>query len=192
MFYVNVLKLKYLMSFYFSYALIGSSGCGKTTLLSCIFGEMYLNSGTVNVMGTEPSKVSRLKIGYMPQEIDLADDLTLKQMIHFFGTVSGMSKNKIEDRMKFLCELLDLDDDPKPIGQFSGGERRRMSLIIALLHEPELLILDEPTVGLDSILRYKVWDFLIDSTKKGHFTAIITTHYVQEANRADCVRYFVK
>ena len=152
---------------------------------------MYLNSGTVNVMGTVPSAVPRLKIGYMPQEINLADDLTLKQLIYFFGRIAGMNRKKIEERTKLLCELLDLDDDPKPIGEFSGGERRRVSLIIALLHEPELLILDEPTVGLDSILRYKVWNFLIDSTKKGHFTAIITTHYVQEASRADCVRYLI-
>lgn len=168
--------------------MIGSSGCGKTTLLSSIIGETFLNSGTVKVLGMEVSEVPRSKIGYMPQEIKVADDLTLKQLIHFFGRVSGMSMDKINERMKHLRELLELTDDSKPIGEFSGGEKRRMSLMIALLHEPELLILDEPTVGLDSILSDKVWTFLIDSTKKGHFTAIITTHYVQEAKRADCVR----
>lgn len=150
---------------------------------------MFLNSGTVKVLGMDVSKVPRSKIGYMPQEINVADDMTLKQLIHFFGRVSGMNMDKINERMKYLCELLELTDLSKPIGEFSDGEKRRMSLMIALLHEPELLILDEPTVGLDSILRDKVWTFLIDSTKKGHFTAIITTHYVQEAKRADCVRY---
>ncbi|CAO1401336.1 unnamed protein product [Diamesa serratosioi] len=173
------------------YALIGSSGCGKTTLLSTIIGELYLNSGTVNVLGINASEVPRLKIGYMPQEIHLADDLTLKQLFYYFGRVCGLNNNKIEERLKFLCNLLDLSGELKPIGEFSGGEKRRISLMIALLHEPELLILDEPTVGLDALLRDKVWTFLIDSCKKGCFTVIITTHYIQEAIRADCVNFII-
>lgn len=136
------------------------------------------------------NEVPRLKIGYMSQEINLTDDLNLNQLFHFFARVCGLKNDKIAQRLKFLCELLDLSAELKQIKDFSGGEKRRISLMIALLHEPELLILDEPTVGLDSLLRDKVWNFLIDSTKKGHFTVIITTHYIQEAYKADCVRTF--
>ena len=98
-----------------------------------------------------------------------------------------MSTERIRDRYKLLRELLDLPGGYKQLGQCSGGQRRRVSFAAAMVHEPELLILDEPTVGLDPILREKIWDFLVETTRTSKLAVIITTHYIEEAKQANCV-----
>uniref|UniRef100_A0A336MEP9 CSON012244 protein n=1 Tax=Culicoides sonorensis TaxID=179676 RepID=A0A336MEP9_CULSO len=170
------------------YGLLGASGCGKTTLLSCIIGCKHLNSGEIYVLGGEPgtlgSGVPGPRIGYMPQEIALVEELTIKETIYYFGRIYDMGAEQIREKYRFLKELLELPDGDRQLGQCSGGQQRRVSFAAALVHTPELLILDEPTVGLDPILREKIWDFLIEETKSTKLAVIITTHYIDETKKA--------
>uniref|UniRef100_T1GU47 ABC transporter domain-containing protein n=1 Tax=Megaselia scalaris TaxID=36166 RepID=T1GU47_MEGSC len=173
------------------YGLLGASGCGKTTLLSCIVGRRRLNSGEIWVLGGRPgsrgSGVPGPRIGYMPQEVALYGEFTMRETLLYFGWVAGMKTQDIEDRTEFLLKLLNLPNGSKFVKNLSGGQQRRMSLAAALVHEPELLILDEPTVGVDPVLRQSIWDHMVDITKNGHTTVIITTHYIEETRQAHMI-----
>ncbi|XP_022209973.1 ABC transporter G family member 20 [Drosophila obscura] len=173
------------------YGLLGASGCGKTTLLSCIVGRRRLNSGEIWVLGGQPgsrgSGVPGPRIGYMPQEIALYGEFTMRETLKYFGIISAMQLGDIEDRTEFLLKLLNLPNGSKFVKNLSGGQQRRVSLAVALLHEPELLILDEPTVGVDPVLRQSIWDHLVDITRNGHTTVIITTHYIDECAQAHMI-----
>ncbi|CAG9805436.1 unnamed protein product [Chironomus riparius] len=171
------------------YGLIGPSGCGKTTLLSSILGMKQLDSGTIKVLGQKvvyekSSKFSNM-IGYMPQETALVPELTIKETLNYFGNIYQMNQILLKQRLIMICDLLELNDVNKQVNHLSGGGKRRVSFAAALIHDPKILILDEPTVGLDSILREKIWTFLIDSTKSSNMSVIITTHYIAEAERSN-------
>ncbi|CAO1421700.1 unnamed protein product [Diamesa serratosioi] len=169
------------------YALIGPSGCGKTTLLSAIVNAESINEGSIDVLSELQTHVSRHRIGFMPQKTSLIDEFTIKEVIYYFGRIYGMSNNKIIERLEFICKLLDLNSTSIIIGNCSGGQQRRISLAVSMLHDPEILILDEPTVGLDALLRQKIWNFLNETTEVNNTTVIITTHYIEEAKKADYV-----
>ncbi|KAF5281790.1 hypothetical protein FQR65_LT14537 [Abscondita terminalis] len=172
------------------YALLGASGCGKTTLLSCLVGRRRLISGHVSVLGDNPgSKNLTSKIGYMPQETGLHRGFTIKEIMIFFGRVLGMQTSLINERTEFLVKLLMLPKSNHNVSELSGGEQRRVSLAIAFLHEPELLILDEPTVGTDPIAREVIWKYFLDITTTKNVTIIITTHYIQETSQADTIGF---
>lgn len=177
------------------YGLLGSSGCGKTTLLSCIVGRKRLNSGEIWVLGGQPgsrgSGVPGPRIGYMPQEIALYGEFTIRETMKYFGWISDMTADKVEERMGFLVELLLLPGADRLVKTLSGGQQRRVSLAAALIHEPELLILDEPTVGVDPLLRQNIWSHLVSITKNGSTTVIITTHYIDETRQAHLVSEFI-
>lgn len=115
-------------------------------------------------------------------------EFTMRETLLYFGWVAGMKTQDIEDRTEFLLKLLNLPNGSKFVKNLSGGQQRRMSLAAALVHEPELLILDEPTVGVDPVLRQTIWDHLVDITKNGHTTVIITTHYIDETRQAHMVK----
>jgi len=171
--------------------LLGASGCGKTTLLSSIVGMIPLQGGEVTVLGhrTKANEVQLAgsRIGYMPQETALIGELTIKETIYYFGRIFQMDKDKLQERYKMLKELLELPNDDKRVEDCSGGQQRRVSFAAAMIHEPDLLILDEPTVGLDPILREKIWDFMLHVTRTSKLAIIITTHYIEEAKQADRV-----
>ncbi|KAF5281792.1 hypothetical protein FQR65_LT14539 [Abscondita terminalis] len=172
------------------YALLGASGCGKTTLLGCITGRRSLNSGHAGVFGMKPGSEDLTKrIGYMPQETGLHCDFTVEEALLFYGFVFGMKKSVIKERIEFLVELLMLPGSDHKIGDLSGGEQRRVSLAIAFLHEPELLILDEPTVGVDPVVREIIWKHFLDITRTKNVTIIITTHYIEETSQADIIGF---
>lgn len=168
------------------YALMGSSGCGKTTLISCLVGISNLDSGDIEIFG-EPTRQNKSRIGYMPQENALIPEFTIREMVWFFGTILSLSSVKIKTRLKFLTELLELPDTNRFIRDCSGGQQRRVSLALTLVHEPELLILDEPTVGLDPILRKKIWDYFTQITETKNVTILLSTHYIEEARFSSCV-----
>ncbi|EDW63587.1 ABC transporter G family member 20 [Drosophila virilis] len=173
------------------YGLLGASGCGKTTLLSCIVGQRRLNGGEVSVLGVKPgepgSGVPGSRVGFMPQEIALVEEMTVKETIFYFGRIYGLTDERIREKFKLLKELLQLPPARQMIKECSGGQQRRLSFACAMIHDPELLILDEPTVGLDPMLREKIWEFLVETTRNSKLAVIITTHYIEEAKQANCI-----
>ncbi|KAL0277482.1 UNVERIFIED_CONTAM: hypothetical protein PYX00_004744 [Menopon gallinae] len=173
------------------YGLLGASGCGKTTLLSCIVGRRRLNTGEIWVLGGKPgtrgSGVPGKRVGYMPQEIALYGEFSIKETMMYFGWIFGMDTSEINDRLQFLLNFLDLPSQNRLVKNLSGGQQRRVSFAVALMHDPELLILDEPTVGVDPLLRQSIWTHLVQITKDGNKTVIITTHYIEEARQAHTI-----
>ncbi|XP_039293185.1 ABC transporter G family member 23 isoform X4 [Nilaparvata lugens] len=173
------------------YGLLGASGCGKTTLLSCIVGRRRLNTGEIYVLGGKPgtkgSGVPGKRVGYMPQEIALYGEFSIRETMMYFGWIFGMETSEIQDRLEFLLNFLDLPSQNRLVKNLSGGQQRRVSFAVALMHDPELLILDEPTVGVDPLLRQSIWNHLVQITKDGNKTVIITTHYIEEARQAHAI-----
>ncbi|XP_011506261.1 PREDICTED: ABC transporter G family member 20 [Ceratosolen solmsi marchali] len=171
------------------YGLLGASGCGKTTLLSCVVGIRKLDHGEIWVLGGKPgqtnSGIPGPRVGYMPQEISLVKEFSVIGALYYFGRINGLEDNIIDDRFAFFSELLNLPPRDRLVKHLSGGQQRRVSFAAALIHKPELLILDEPTVGLDPILREKIWDFLVKITKEEGTAVVITTHYIEEAKLAN-------
>lgn len=164
--------------------MMGSSGSGKTTLLSCLVGITPLGSGEIELFGKPLGTTKKTRIGYMPQEISLINCFTVREMIYFFGIIAGLSNDKIRDRFRFLSQLLELPDKDRLTRDCSGGQQRRISFAVTLVHEPEILILDEPTVGLDPLLREKIWNYLVDLSQSKNVTVLLTTHYIEEAGQA--------
>ncbi|XP_012159848.1 ABC transporter G family member 23 isoform X3 [Ceratitis capitata] len=173
------------------YGLLGASGCGKTTLLSCIVGRRRLDSGEIFVLGGKPgtrgSGVPGKRVGYMPQEIALYGEFSIRETMMYFGWIFGMGTKEIMERLQFLLNFLDLPSEKRLVKNLSGGQQRRVSFAVALMHDPELLILDEPTVGVDPLLRQSIWNHLVHITKAGQKTVIITTHYIEEARQAHTI-----
>ncbi|XP_076173781.1 ABC transporter G family member 20 [Ptiloglossa arizonensis] len=171
------------------YGLLGASGCGKTTLLSSVVGVRKLDSGDIWVLGGKPrSKESGIpgpRVGYMPQDVSLVNEFSVIGALYYFGRINGLSDYTIEERYMYLKDLLQLPPKDRLVGDMSGGQQRRLSFAAALLHKPELLILDEPTVGLDPVLRDNIWNHLMKITREEGVTVIITTHYIEEAKNAD-------
>uniref|UniRef100_A0A3Q4HAE2 ABC transporter G family member 20-like n=1 Tax=Neolamprologus brichardi TaxID=32507 RepID=A0A3Q4HAE2_NEOBR len=171
------------------YGLLGPSGCGKTTLLKCIVGTLKISRGHITVLGKPPAfpghDIPGKKVGYMPQELALYNEFTISDTLIFFGRIHGLTSKETQARMNFLIDFLDLPQKTSLVRNLSGGQRRRVSLGAALLQNPELLILDEPTVGVDPVLRSKIWHHLVEIVKTGKVSVIITTHYIEEARQAN-------
>ncbi|BES98770.1 ATP-Hypothetical protein cassette sub-family A ABC1 member [Nesidiocoris tenuis] len=162
------------------YGFLGPSGCGKTTLLSCIVGRTSLDAGSISL-----TVKSRANIGYMPQELALSKEFKISELMSYYGLLYGMSRAVLKKRKEELYALLDLPPEEKIIEKLSGGQQRRTSLCVALLHDPELLILDEPTCGVDPLLSHSIWKHLMALSRNHKKTIIITTHYIEEARQAD-------
>jgi len=167
------------------YGLLGPNGAGKTTLMEIIVGLRKPDSGKVFVMGTdvleEPSKVGVL-VGFNPQETMLYDNLTGLENLEFIASLYSLSKEEFRERLKVLTELLELEEIlSRRAGKLSGGQRRRISLAASLLHDPSVIILDEPTVGLDPDARREFWSF-IEGLKRQGKTILLSTHYMEEAD----------
>ncbi|EFX78467.1 ABC protein, subfamily ABCH [Daphnia pulex] len=173
------------------YGLLGASGCGKTTLLSCIVGRRSFDSGEVLVFGGEPGSVESgipgPRVGYMPQELALYGEFTIKETLQYFGRIYNLPATFVKSQMEFLFNLLDLPPGHRYVKTLSGGQQRRVSFAVALFHEPELLILDEPTVGVDPLLRQSIWNHLVRLSTDHGRTVIITTHYIEEARQAHTI-----
>ena len=166
--------------------LLGPSGCGKTTLVNLIMGELVPKSGSVEILGEKaPYRHVRREIGFMPQDEALYDDVTAQENLRFFGELYGMDRKRISERMDFLFEFTHLQDDRKKlVADYSGGMKRRLSLAVALIHEPKLLVLDEPTVGLDPEHRRYIWRHLESLASEG-VSILLTTHVMDEAEHCD-------
>ncbi|MGG3574543.1 ABC transporter ATP-binding protein [Bacillus gobiensis] len=168
------------------FGLLGPSGSGKTTLIKMIIGMEKPNEGEIHVLDTVMPNLPVLnQIGYMGQADALYEDLTAKENLSFFATLYGLKKHERKIKIDQVLNLVDLQDHKdKKTGQFSGGMKRRLSLAIALLHNPVLLALDEPTVGIDPLLRKSIWNEL-EQLKKNGVSILVTTHVMDEAEKCD-------
>ena len=162
--------------------LLGPSGCGKTTLIRAIVGVQRVRSGSVEVLGhpagTPPL---RSRVGYVTQAPSVYADLTVQANLRYFASVLGVPATRGDEALRAVA-LQDRGGDV--VGRLSGGQRARVSLACALLGEPELLVLDEPTVGLDPLLRRDLWQLFHDLAANGT-TLLISSHVMDEADRCD-------
>ncbi len=170
------------------YGLIGPNGAGKTTSIRVLTGLTQATGGSTKVLGGKPgSRAVRQKIGYMPQETALYVDLTVRENLQLFGRLYDIKRAALRQRITELLDFVSLTQQAdKVVADLSGGMQHRASLAVALLPKPELLVLDEPTVGVDPELRANFWDRFATMQKDGT-TIIITTHYMDEAMRCDRV-----
>lgn len=168
------------------YGLIGPSGSGKTTLVKQIVGMDYPSNGDIRVLDTKVPNLSLLqKIGYMAQADALYNDLTGEENLAFFSSLFKLNKNKQKERINYAATLVNLTSDlKKKVEAYSGGMKRRLSLAVALIQDPEVLILDEPTVGIDPELRQSIWKELYRLKESGK-TILVTTHVMDEAEKCD-------
>lgn len=168
------------------FGLLGPSGSGKTTLVKQLTGLGTPTSGECYLFQEKMPALKLInRIGYMAQSDGLYEDLTAKENLQFFSELYGLKGEKQTRRIKEVMELVQLTGDlTKLVTNYSGGMKRRLSLAIAMLHEPEILILDEPTVGMDPVLRQSIWKAFYELKKKGT-TIIVTTHVMDEADKCD-------
>ena len=166
--------------------LLGPNGAGKTSLISIITGVRKADAGTVHVQGfdvaEEPDQVHAC-IGLVPQNIALYEMLTARENLAFFGKLHGLKASEISDRGEQLLEGVGLNERANElVGTWSGGMQRRLNLVTALLHEPAILFLDEPTVGIDVQSRTAIWT-LLESINQSGITIVYTSHHLEEAER---------
>jgi ABC-2 type transport system ATP-binding protein len=166
-----------------TYGLLGPNGSGKTTTIKILCGLLRATSGEAFVLGSKAGDASvTSRIGYMPQETALYLDLTVHENLRFFGEIFGMGREAIASQEETLLRFVGLQDwRGTLVANLSGGMKHRLSLACSLLHDPELLFLDEPTVGVDPELRASFWDYFTALQRKG-VTVVITTHYIEEAH----------
>ena len=174
-----------------TYCLLGPNGSGKTTFIRAIVGMLKLNGGDLTVLGQPVSQVQTIysRIGYMTQHKALYPDLTLQENLEFFAGLYSIEKQERERRITDLLDMVNLlEHRHRLAGDLSGGMYQRLSLACTLIHEPELLLLDEPTVGVDPRLRQTFWDYFDRLTSQGK-TVLITTHLMDEAEKCKIVGY---
>lgn len=162
--------------------LIGPSGAGKSTVIKVTLGMEVTSGGSAKVFGTTmPNRELLGRIGYMAQTDALYDALTGRENLKFFGLMKGIAKKALNEQVDYVAKVVDLTSDlDKRVSGYSGGMMRRLSLAIALLGKPDLLILDEPTVGIDPALRRQIWAELGRIRDEGR-SILITTHVMDEA-----------
>lgn len=169
------------------YGLLGPNGSGKTTIIKMLCGLLRPTSGNIKLGRTIPCKAVMRQIGYMPQDTAVYLDNTVHENLLLFGEIGGLPKERLKKREQEMLEFVDLTDRHDAIvSTLSGGMRHRLSLACALIHEPSLLFLDEPTVGVDPELRATFWKYFEAMVKK-EITVIITTHYMDEASHCSRV-----
>ncbi len=166
-----------------TYGLLGPNGAGKTTLIRLIAGLLRADGGNVRVLEQRmPNKAIMAHVGYMTQAAALYNDLTMRENVAFFGAMAGgVDRVRVDE----VIELIDLSERADSlVGELSGGMKQRTSLACALVHRPRLLLLDEPTVGVDPGLRVQFWSYFRQLNEQG-VTIVVSSHVMDEAERCD-------
>ncbi|MGP4042162.1 ABC transporter ATP-binding protein [Gracilibacillus sp. D59] len=168
------------------FGLLGPSGAGKTTLVKVVAGIIEAEKGSVLLAGKKMPTLNLMKsIGYMAQSDALYHELSAKENLAFFATLYGLKKKEREKVINKVADIVNLSEElNKEVRHYSGGMKRRLSLAAALMHSPDLLILDEPTVGIDPLLRQSIWEEF-HKLKESGVTIIVTTHVMDEADKCD-------
>lgn len=174
------------------FGFLGPNGSGKTTVIRMLMGLISPTSGKGLVSGFDISKDSekiREKIGYMSQKFSLYEDLTVEENLDFYGGIYGLSNKKLAEKKKEILKMADLEGREKTItSNLSGGWKQRLALGCAIIHDPEVLFLDEPTGGVDPIARRNFWDLIYKLSQKG-VTILVTTHYMDEAEHCNTIGF---
>lgn len=176
------------------FGFLGANGAGKTTAMKMLIGISTPTSGSALVNSLDViSQTEQVKrsIGYMSQKFSMYDDLTIKENITFFGGIYGLSRKQIKEKTKVLVEELKLQDVANQlVGSLPLGWKQKLAFSVALLHEPKIVFLDEPTGGVDPITRRQFWELIYAEAHKGT-TIFVTTHYMDEAEYCDRVSIMV-
>ncbi len=168
------------------FGFLGPNGAGKTTSLRMIIGLLQPDAGNIRILGQDPHKNGKeLKriLGIIPQSLTFYDDLTVEENLWFLAKIYDIPKKEAKDRIDSLISKVGLDEKRKHLTRnLSGGLQRRLNLILGLVHDPKIILCDEPTPGLDPQSRVVMWDFIQNLPNQGK-TVILTTHYMEEADR---------
>jgi ABC-2 type transport system ATP-binding protein len=165
---------------------IGPSGAGKTTLIRSIVGRQKLSGGSITINGLPAGSVKlRSQMSYMTQEVSVYNDLTVQENLRYFATMFGLPRKEMSEAISSILQTVDMSDHAgQLVGKLSGGQKQRVSLAIALIGYPKVMVLDEPTVGLDPVLREQLWQLFRELATQGT-TLIISSHVMDEAERCD-------
>ena len=174
------------------FGFLGPNGSGKTTVIRMLMGLISPTSGKGKVLGYDIAKDNdkiREEIGYMSQKFSLYEDLTVEENLDFYGGIYGLSKDKLAIKKKEILKMADLKGREKMItSNLSGGWKQRLALGCAIIHEPKILFLDEPTGGVDPIARRNFWDLIYKLSEEG-VTILVTTHYMDEAEHCNTIGF---
>ncbi len=168
-----------------TFGLLGPNGAGKTTTIKLLCGLLKPDTGTVTLDGkTDPGQIDvRLSLGVVPQALALYEELSALDNLRFFGRIYGLGGQKLKERVRDCLDIAGLAQRSKErVSKYSGGMKRRLNMVCSLLHDPPILLLDEPTVGVDPQSRNLIFETIENMSKEGR-TIIYTTHYMEEAQR---------
>lgn len=176
------------------FGFLGANGAGKTTAMRMLCGLSTPSSGQASIAGfdiyTQTEQIKK-HIGYMSQKFSLYEDLTIKENIQFFGGIYGLSDQQLKDKSKQLIEQLGLADQTKKlVGDLPLGWKQKLAFSVAILHQPKIVFLDEPTGGVDPVTRRQFWDLIYEASAKG-ITVFVTTHYMDEAEYCNRISMMV-